>query len=236
MQTVRYTLDPALLPREHLPAPHIPPLFSRTARNFWWWSLRGYLALCQRVTIEGRENLPGTPPFVLVANHQSHLDALVLACALPLKLRNSVFPLAAGETFFKTPAARVFAAAAMNALPLWRRNAGRHALAQLRHRLTAEPCGYILFPEGTRSRTGIMAPFRPGVGMLIAGSSVPIIPCHIQGTFHALPPTRKIPRRARIRIRIGKPLDFSHLPNHRDSWNQIAASLEQGVRMLSVQS
>ena len=49
------------------------------ARNLWWWFVRGYLGTCQRVTVEGRENLPQTLPFMLAANHASHLDALVLA-------------------------------------------------------------------------------------------------------------------------------------------------------------
>lgn len=205
---------------------------SHAIRGLWWQSLRAYFTLCQRITVEGGDNLPATPPFVLVANHQSHLDALLLAWALPADLRRCVLPLAAGDTFFKTPAARLFFSAAMNALPLWRTHAGRHALGDLRQRLLTRPCGYILFPEGTRSRTGVMGKFRPGVGMLIAGTRVPVLPCHIAGTFDALPPQRSIPRRAHLQLRIGKPLDFSHLPNHRDAWDEIAARLETQVRGL----
>jgi 1-acyl-sn-glycerol-3-phosphate acyltransferase len=205
---------------------------SRAIRGLWWQSLRAYFALFQTITVEGRENLPVAPPFVLVANHQSHLDALLLAWALPAHLRRCVLPLAAGDTFFKTPAARLFFSAAMNALPLWRRHVGRHALGDLRQRLLSQPCGYILFPEGTRSRTGVMGRFRPGVGMLIAGTRVPVLPCHIAGTFEALPPQRSIPRQAHLQLRIGKALDFSHLPNHRDAWDEIATDLESTVRSL----
>ncbi len=201
-------------------------------RHCWWAFLRFYFLVGQHITVEGRELLPDSVPFMLVANHCSHLDALVLACALPVKLRNRVFPIAAGDTFFDTRLASVFAAGMMNALPMWRKNAGRHALEQLRQRLSEDPCGFILFPEGTRSRTGEMGKFRAGIGMLIAGSRVPILPCHIAGTFQALPPLRKIPRRARITVRIGRPVDFSHLPNNRDSWDQIAASLEHAVKDL----
>jgi 1-acyl-sn-glycerol-3-phosphate acyltransferase len=229
MHSLKYTLPPDLLVRHPRPALRVPPQLSRAARDLWWHGLRAYFALCQNVTIQGRENLPGAPPFILAANHQSHLDALLLASALPAHLRESVSPLAAGDTFFKSPAARIFCATALNALPLWRRHAGRHALAQLRHRLIAEPCSYILFPEGTRSRTGEMGKFRPGVGMLVAGTNVPILPCHIAGTFAALPPHRTFPRRATITLRIGKPLHFSHLPNHRSSWNDIARQLEQSL-------
>ena len=170
---------------------------------------------------------------MLVANHCSHLDAILLASALSLKLRNHVFPIAAGDTFFETPLLTAFAAAAMNALPMWRRNAGAHAMEQLRERLVAEPCGYILFPEGTRSRTGAMSRFRAGVGMLIAQTAVPVVPCLIEGTFRALPAGRRIPRRTGICLRIGPALSFADAANDREGWESIAWRLEAAVREAS---
>jgi 1-acyl-sn-glycerol-3-phosphate acyltransferase len=203
------------------------------SRSLWWGWVRGVLRLTEHIEVFGREHLPPSAPFVIVANHSSHLDVLVLATALPLRLRNCVFPLAAGDTFFETPAIATFAGSMMNALPMWRKNCGHHAIDTLRQRLVAEPCGYILFPEGTRSRTGQMAPFRHGIGMLVAGSKVPVIPCHLQGTFEAMPPGAKWPRRARILLRIGAPAQFENLPNERSNWQGIAQTLEQSVRALS---
>ena len=49
-----------------------------------------------------------------------------------------------------------------------------------------QACGYILFPEGTRSRDGVIKEFKCGLGMLVAGTDVPVIPCYLQGTFKAL--------------------------------------------------
>jgi len=205
------------------------------SRNLWWWWVRGVLRLTERIEVTGREHLPTSAPFVIVANHSSHLDLMVLATALPLRLRNSVIPLAAGDTFFETPAIAAFAAGMMNALPLWRKNCGHHALDTLRQRLVAEPCGYILFPEGTRSRTGQMSAFRHGIGMLVAATSVPVIPCHLQGTFDALPPHAQWPRSSRIVMRIGAPCQFENSPNERTGWQAIAQTLEQGVRALSTE-
>lgn len=76
----------------------------------------------------------------------------------------------------------------MNALPIWRKNCGAHSLADLRERLLNGRSVYILFPEGTRTRTGAIGKFKPGLGRLVAGTNVPVVPCHLRGTFAALPP------------------------------------------------
>lgn len=195
----------------------------------WWQGIRCYLSVWHRLTIHGRENLPVKPPFVLVANHSSHLDALTLGAPLSWKLRDSVFPIAAGDVFFTNTATSTFSALLLNALPMWRKHCGPHALEELRRKMIEEPCGYILFPEGARSRDGALLPFKPGLGMLIAGTDVPVIPCHLHGCFHALPPGCKLPRPRRIAIHVGEPLSFADQPNNRAGWTEIAAQLSQAV-------
>lgn len=207
-------------------------LLGLVSRTLWWLWVRGVLRLTERVEILGREHLPASAPFVMVANHSSHLDVLVLATALPLRLRSCVFPLAAGDTFFATPAVAAFAASMINALPMWRKNCGHHAIDTLRHRLLSEPCGYILFPEGTRARTGQMGAFRHGIGMLVAGTNVPVVPCYLQGTFEALPPGAKWPRRSRIVLRIGATVHFEDVPHDRSGWQTTAEKLERAIRAL----
>jgi 1-acyl-sn-glycerol-3-phosphate acyltransferase len=193
---------------------------------------RSYLRLWHRLRIVGREHLPAKPPFVLIGNHASHLDALIMAAPLPLTIRDHVFPLAAGDTFFEKATTSLFAASFLNALPLWRRKCAPHALTELRTRLVDEPCGFILFPEGTRSRDGAMAPFKAGMGMLVAGLDVPVVPCHIAGAFAALPPECRLPRPRRIELRIGSALRFGYLPNERAGWEEAAGGCEAAVREL----
>ena len=94
----------------------------------WSAVLRVYFAAWHRLRIESASRLPAEPPFVIAANHSSHLDALALTRSLPWRLNDRVFPLAAGDVFFSTPAVAGFAAFVMNALPLWRRNCGAHAM------------------------------------------------------------------------------------------------------------
>src|SRR5213595_903680 len=198
---------------------------------FLWRSVtRFYLAIAHRLRIRGRENLPTRPPFVLVANHASHLDAIVLVAILPLRFVGTVFPIAAGDTFFTKRVSSIFATAFMNALPIWRKNCGAHSLEDLRERLLKGACVYILFPEGTRTRTGDMAPFKPGLGRLVAGTNIPIVPCYLNGTFAALPASGTVPRWKKISVRVGKPLSFAETTNDRAGWESIAAATENAVR------
>ncbi|HSZ59069.1 MAG TPA: lysophospholipid acyltransferase family protein [Tepidisphaeraceae bacterium] len=210
-----------------------PGLIDTALHVLWWRIVRIYLVLAHRLCVEGWERLPPEPPFILVSNHQSHLDALVLAAMLPWQNRIRTYPIAAMDTFFESPLTAAFAASTINALPMQRGKAAVHALDDLRTRLIEERCIYILFPEGTRSRDGTMAPFKPGVGMFLAGTDVPVIPCHLHGTFEALPPKRRVPRPTPIRLKIGEPMRFQDVPRGREGWTQIAAALESAVRSLA---
>src|SRR6266508_2822678 len=198
--------------------------------------LRIYFAIAHRLTIAGRENLPAHGPFVLAANHGSHLDALALGAALIPRHRERAFPIAAGDVFFQSAVTSTFSAIMLNALPMWRKNCGPHALADLRCKLQEEKAIFIIFPEGGRSRTGSMMPFKHGLGMLVAQTNVPVVPCGLVGTFEALPPHRRLPQPVAIKLAIGDPLQFPSTANDRMGWSQIAASLESRVRDLVGQS
>ncbi len=200
----------------------------------WWTAMRAYMRIYHRLEVVGGDNLPRCAPFVLVANHSSHLDAMVLSCMLPRRLRSHVYPIAAGDTFFECPVVARFAAYLLNALPMWRRSAGRHALEDLRSRLVEEPCGFVLFPEGTRSRSGHMAKFRPGLGMMVAGSDIPVIPCRLIGAFEAMPAGRRLPRPRKVCLRVGEPMVFDQRSNDRESWVAISREVEAAVGALGV--
>jgi len=198
--------------------------------------LRTYFAVAHRLTIVGREKLPPHGPFVLAANHCSHLDALILGAALTPRHRERAFPIAAGDIFFQSTVTSTFSAIILNALPMWRKNCGPHALADLRRKLQEERAIFIIFPEGGRSRNGSMMPFKHGLGMLVAETNVPVVPCSLAGTFEALPPKRKIPRPVGIKLIIGDARQFASTANDRAGWSEIAADLEACVRDLVAQS
>lgn len=210
-----------------------PGFLERSMHRMTWHFLRLFLRLHEHLKISGCEHLPKRPPFVLIANHSSHLDALVLGSLLPSRQLGDAFSLAAGDTFFANPVGRVCSVLLLNALPFWRKKCVAEALDNLRQRMTGEGACLILFPEGTRTRDGLMHPFKSGVGVLVSGTEVPVVPCYISGAFEAWPPGQKYPRRGRIDVRIAPSLCFNHVPNNRAGWEQVAQELEAAVKNLS---
>jgi 1-acyl-sn-glycerol-3-phosphate acyltransferase len=211
-------------------------LLESLAHHLCFSLVRSYFVVVHRLTITGREKLPRHGPFVLAANHCSHLDALALGAALRPRHRERAFPIAAGDVFFQTKATSTFSAIMLNALPMWRKNCGPHALADLHRKLQEEKAIFIIFPEGGRSRDGSMLPFKHGLGMLVAQTNVPVVPCGLVGTFAALPPHGRIPRPVTIRLVIGDVLHFASIANDRAGWSQIVAIVESSVRGLVAQS
>lgn len=209
-----------------------PGFFTFVSHAIFGGLLRTYFVLYHRMRIEGREHLPKKTPFIVISNHSSHLDALTLAAALPLATRVHAYPVAAGDVFFETIASSVLTAAFINALPLWRKKATAHALDELRDRLSRGHSGYILFPEGARSRDGELLPFKAGLGMLIAGTDVPVIPCYLSGTFEACPANSRIPRPRTIRVTVGPPLTFKDHSSDKEGWMAIAERTKEAVTAL----
>ncbi len=198
----------------------------------WRMMLRGYMRAFHRLEVTGRENLP-PPPFVIIANHSSHLDALTLSAVLRGQAARRAHALAAGDTFFTSTLGSAFAAYAVNALPIWRKRTRASEIATLRERLLEDRLVYILFPEGTRCRDGVMAAFQPGIGALVAGTEVPVVPCYLDGAFAAWPPTRKRPRPGKLRLAIGPPVGAADLPATRAGWEETARRCEAAVRALA---
>ncbi|HEX2836931.1 MAG TPA: lysophospholipid acyltransferase family protein [Phycisphaerales bacterium] len=222
--------DHALPPLKRLRSERREPGFlSWTAHRVSLRLLRWWMKFYNRLEVVGAQNLPRSTPFVVVGNHASHIDALVIAAILPDEVLNETFPIAAGDVFFEVPAIAAFAASVINALPMWRKKVGRHALDELKARLRSGECGYILFPEGARTRDGEPLPFKPGIGMMVAGSSVPVVPCRIIGAFEAWKPTTIIPRPHKIRIEVRPAQTFANIPDTREGWNAVSESLRRAI-------
>jgi len=210
--------------------PREPDMLVYGARSLAAIVLRGWLRLYHRLEIQGRENLPQQNSFVLIANHSSHLDALCLSAALPLKKLHRVFPAAAADYFFQNIPRIWMAAVVVNALPFAREVHVRQSLALCEQLLANAGNVLIIFPEGTRTQTGKLGRFKSGIGLLVAGRAIPAIPCHLDGAFRAWPKGRFFPRPRKLTLRIGEARNYAHLPPGKESACAIAADLQVAVR------
>lgn len=212
-------------------------VFPRQPDMFWYGVrfavhavLRAWLKVWHRYRVTGREHLPEDVPFVMVANHASHLDALCLLSALPFASIQTTYPAAAKDYFFTTMPKVAFSAIVVNAMPFDRKDNPRESINLCRELLATPGHALILFPEGTRSATGTMAPFKPGIGYLTAGTNVPVVPCYLDGAFRAWPKGAWIPRPRKLELRIGEPLTFADESDPK----AVAAILEAAVKSLRV--
>jgi 1-acyl-sn-glycerol-3-phosphate acyltransferase len=213
--------------------PRQPDMFVYAVRLALHAVIRGWMRVYHRFRVEGREHLPLDRPFVMVANHGSHLDAVSLLAALPLMRIQRAYPAAAKDYFFTSMPKVAFSAVVMNAMPFDRKENPRESLALCRELLETPRHVLILFPEGTRTPTGAMAQFKPGVGFLTAGSSIPVVPCYLDGAFRAWPKGAFVPRPRKLVLRIGEPLTFAELPPEKEGAKAVAARLERAVRALA---
>jgi 1-acyl-sn-glycerol-3-phosphate acyltransferase len=157
--------------------------------------------------VEGRELLDSVKgPVVLVANHASHLDTPLILGSLPERISKRVAVGAAADYFFDARWRAAVTALVFNAFPVERYRSRR--LRSLAPRLLANGWSLLLFPEGTRSEDGWMAPLRMGAAQLCVTQGVAAVPVVLRGTYAAMPRGRNwpMPGRPRVVVRYGAPL------------------------------
>ncbi len=157
---------------------------------FFAFIVRPLLLVLVGVNLRHRERLPAGGPAILVANHNSHLDALLLMALFPLSQLPAIRPVGARDYFYGSAWMRAFSRNCLGLIPL-DRTPKREAVAGL-----LEPClealdrGEILivFPEGTRGEAERMGPLKGGVARLASQRpEVPVIPLFLRGTGKCLP-------------------------------------------------
>ncbi|HEY7087042.1 MAG TPA: lysophospholipid acyltransferase family protein [Tepidisphaeraceae bacterium] len=229
-----YNLAPSPHPAQTLlerlsRCPREPDLLCYAARAGSALLCRAWLKAYHRLTIIGRENLPASGPFVLVANHSSHLDTLCLLAALPMHKLHNTYPAAAADYFFTSVPRIAFAAVCINAMPFGRADHVRQTMTMCREILSGGENVLIVFPEGTRTTDGKVGAFRRGIGDLVAGRKVHVVPCHLEGAFEAMPRGRWFPRPRKLTLRIGSPMNFEDRDASKADAIEISAQLRDAV-------
>jgi len=162
----------------------------------WYWIFKSIffiiLKLFFGLKVEGIENLPKKTNFIVVANHTSFMDGVVLGAAIPQKVHwitlRQLYSISWLEWFFNR----------IEAIPSG--NSSEKAMT-----LVMQNKNVGLFPQGGISRNGELRDFRRGAALLAMRTGRPIVPCAILGSYRALPFGRRFPRFVPIKVRIGKP-------------------------------
>jgi len=156
------------------------------------------------IRIYGTRHVPKTGGVLLVSNHQSYLDPVLLAVGLDRPLSY----MAKSELFRN----RAFAwlIRSLNAFPVEQGAGDVGAVKETIHRLQE---GHVLniYPEGTRSEDGQMLPIEKGVGLVIRRAKVPVVPAVIDGAYRAWGRSMKFPRAVPVRVMFGPPMDLGGL-------------------------
>ncbi len=136
------------------------------------------------------QNLPHKGPAMLVANHNSHLDTMVLMTLFPLTMLNRVRPVAAADYFLKGRFRSWFATHIIGIIPLSRKPGKEESTDKLQPLVDALEAGNIVifFPEGTRGEPEKLGRFKRGIGLLAERCpNVPVVPIYLNGLGKALP-------------------------------------------------
>lgn len=154
----------------------------------------------------GRDKLSSLRgPVILVANHASHMDTPVILAALPRKLRKRTAVAAAADYFYRYRLVAFVVSLIFNTVPIDRRGGALNGGSSHLDKLLDQGWNLLLYPEGTRSRSGGPGRLRRGAAVLAQAHNLAVVPIRVTGTSAAMPPGRLWPRRLR-----GKLLSHRH--------------------------
>ena len=159
------------------------------------WSRLCLAAAGLRPEYHGLEHVAGTAPRLFLANHLSIVDIWVLAVALP----NTTRFVAKRSLFWIPILGQAMWAADFIPIDRGDRTQAIRSLGRAAARIRAG-ASVILFPEGTRSRNGKLAPFKKGSFHLALETRVPIVPIAISGTYRVVKPRSIVVRPGPVRV------------------------------------
>ncbi len=154
-----------------------------------------------RVSVHGHDDIATLDrPFIAVANHSSHLDAPLILGALPRPLARYLAAGAAADYFFDVRWRKWLTTLFFNAFAIERNSEGKRTGSS--RSLLERRVPLLIFPEGGRSKVGVMGRFKPGAAALSNATSVPCLPIALVGASDAMPRGVNWPKRGRLPVAV----------------------------------
>lgn len=166
------------------------------------WSRCFLWACAVRVTIEGIEHVAPGQPRIVVSNHLSWIDIVAIAGNLP-----GTFHFIGKKELNRIPFfGMAWRAAGHISIDRSNREQAYQGLKRAGEQMRREGSLVVIFPEGTRSRTGRLQPFKRGAFNLAAETGVPIVPTVVEGSFEIMPPDRYVIRPRPVTVHFLPPI------------------------------
>ncbi|MFN3200844.1 MAG: AMP-binding protein [Bradymonadia bacterium] len=214
----------------------VPGMVSRFGKQLLGRAQEALYDTAFNVRIEGEENIPYNRQVIVIANHNSHLDMGLVKYALA-DYAPKLSALAASDYFFDNKAKRTYFGQMTNLIPVERGGSLEVSLSAAEEAI-AEGRVVLVFPEGTRSKSGQLQQFKHGIGYLALQSGLPVLPLYLRGTHRALPKGSAVPVSRRLKAVIGpiiEPEVFAEAlekENHSEGYAVVAAKLQQAIEAL----
>lgn len=193
--------------------------------------IRPFLKIYFRFQVLGYETFKDVNNFIMTPNHSSHLDLLCVLSALPLSKLNQTYAVAADDYFFNHWFKSFIVRLVFNAIP-FERKARVEKGFKVCEEILQNGGSLVIFPEGTRSISGKMVSFKPGVGRLLANQKFNAIPIYIKGAFDAFPKGASMPRPRKVSLYIGSPRHFIDEKIDLSGYQSVGLKLQGDVETL----
>ena len=176
---------------------------------FW----RNFLRIVIGLRYFNNDNLRNIKQFILIANHNSHMDTMAIMSAIPHRFIHKVHPVAARDFFGKNLFQKILMRYLVNATLIRRDrdNKERDPINDM-DKMLKKKRSLILFPEGSRGVAGKMSNFKKGLGYLVQKNpKISVIPVYLENIYKTLPKGKRLILPYNCSIKFGNPIKFSSL-------------------------